>query len=152
MREGSHKASPRIAGGGYIAAVAKPNPLPAAVWLAGTLTLAAGAGLAAVALASVAASPHEVVAWGIGAVLGVWAAIVLGGAVGLFRGRRWARGPVVAAALLHLASAASFAASQPWAWLAAGAAALTLVAALWPSTTAFLGWGPARTRPSSRSL
>lgn len=144
MREGSHKASPRIAEGGYIAAVAKPNRLPASVWVAGVLSVAAGVGLVVVAVGSVAAAPREVVAWGIGVVLGLWAAIVLGGGVGMLRGRRWSRGPVVAAALLHLASAASFAVSQPWAWLGVGAAALTLAAAVWPSTIAFLGWGTDR--------
>lgn len=116
----------------------RQQPVPLLIAAVGS-AIAAG-GLAVMAALSVT-SNHGALSSGIAAVLVVWACIVGAAAWGLVRGRRWARGPVVAAGLLHLASFAGFIASQPLAIVPTALAAVTVYAALRPETTKALGLG-----------
>lgn len=120
-----------------------PSPsAPPSLLVAAGLTGVAAAFFAIMGVGSAVASPTAL-GFGIGAVLLAWAAVLAVAAVGLARRRRWARGPVVAAGALHLASFANFVPSQPWALLGVAVAACTLAAALWPSTTKALRLGGA---------
>ena len=72
---------------------------------------------------------------GVASFLALWGAAVAVVSYFLARGRPWARGPVVAAALIHLASMVSFAANQPWAWAGAAVALATVIATVRPAAT-----------------
>ncbi len=77
----------------------------------------------------------------------VYGAGILAATWGLWRLHIFARGPIVATALLHLAVIFSgvIQAPQPWILLVVALIpAVTVVATLWPSTTAAL-----RARPSA---
>lgn len=97
-----------------------------------------GAGIIGVGIGSIA-SAHAGFSLGIGAILIAYGALVLFGAwLGLKRSR-WARGMIVAPALLHIATAVSFMSSDdtPLRIGATGALVLlvaTVVAAVLPST------------------
>nr|NLI49231.1 hypothetical protein [Propionibacterium sp.] len=120
-----------------------PDPRrPAGMLLAAGLTGLFAAGMVVMGVLSVASHPNPIT-FGIGAVLWLWAAVLAWAARGMALGRRWSRGPVVAAGLLHLASFANFVPSQPLAALPAALAAVTVAGALWPSTTAALRFGRA---------
>lgn len=86
------------------------------------------------------ASGHGGFSWGIAAML-IGYGLALGAAAwGLWRLSLFARGPIVAMALMHLAIATSYLAGPTW-WVGALSACVpiaTLVAVLWPSTTAEL--------------
>ncbi|WP_040160404.1 hypothetical protein [Nigerium massiliense] len=112
----------------------EPAGRPAALVLAAALSAVAAVFLLAMAGASLSAGGGSL-GRGVAAFLALWGLIVGWVSIALFRGRPWARGPVVAAALIHVASMVSFATSQPWAWLGAVVALATVVAAVWPSTT-----------------
>lgn len=110
---------------------------PLSLIVAAILSGLAAAALAIMGVASAASHPSLLSA-GIGAVLLVWAAAVGSASTALYRGRRWSRGLVVAAGLLHAATFANFVPSQPLAVVPATIALVTVVAAVWPSTTAAL--------------
>ena len=110
--------------------------------VAAGLTALFALGMLVMGALSVASHPNPVTA-GIGAVLWLWAGVLTWAARGMALGRRWSRGPVVAAGLLHLASFANFVPNQPLALIPAAVAAATVAGALWPSTTAALRFGPA---------
>lgn len=86
------------------------------------------------------ASGHGGFSWGIAAML-IGYGLALGAAAwGLWRLSLFARGPIVAMALMHLAIATSYLTGPTW-WAGALIACVpiaTLVAVLWPSTTAEL--------------
>ncbi len=108
----------------------------------GQVVAAALSGAAAVFMAVLgvisAATNVSPLSAAVGGVLLLWAAIIGVASLGLYRGRRWSRGPVVAAALLHVASFANFVPSQTLAVIPAAVALATVVAAVWPTTTAAL--------------
>ncbi len=110
---------------------------PWSVRIATALTGLAALALAGIGVATIVARP-DALSVGVAAVLLVWAAVCAVGARGLLRGRAWARGPVVAAGLLHAASCASFVGSQPWAVVPALLAICAVGAAVHPATTRFL--------------
>lgn len=110
--------------------------------LASALTALFGVGMAVMGVLAVASKPNLVTA-GIGGVLWVWAGVLAWAARGMWWGRRWSRGPVVAGGLLHLASFANFAGNQPLALLPAGLALAAVAAAVWPTTTSALHFGAA---------
>jgi hypothetical protein len=58
-----------------------------------------------------------------------------GGAVALWKGSIFGRGPVVAMALLNLVAGYTFTESAPWVWLIVAVSAATVVAAALPSTS-----------------
>jgi len=107
---------------------------PHSLIVAAALTGVAAALMAVMGVLSVLAR-FAALSVGIGAVLVAWALVLAWAAWGLFRGKRWARGPVVAGGLLHLASFANFMPSQPLAAIGAVVAAATVATAVWPSTT-----------------
>lgn len=113
---------------------------PPSVLLAAVLTGLFALGMAVMGVLSVASDPN-LITLGIGLVLGAWAAVLAAAARGMFLGRRWSRGPVVAAGLLHLASFGGFVPSQPLALIPAALGGAAVVAAVWPSTTAALRFG-----------
>ncbi len=115
-----------------------PRARPVPLLVAAGLTAAAAVFMAVVAVESIVANPGALSA-GIAAVLAIWALFLAWASRGMFLGRRWARGPVVAAGLLHVASFANFVGSQPLAVFPALVALVTVVAALRPATTTALG-------------
>ncbi len=117
-----------------------PDARPPSLLLAAAVTALFALGMAVMGVLSVAGNPN-IITLGIGLVLGAWAAVLAWAARGLARGRRWSRGPVVAAGLLHLASFGGFVSTQPWALVPAVLAGLAVAGAVWPSTTAALGFG-----------
>lgn len=129
-----------------------PNSTPIAplsVLVAAGLTAAASVFMIVMGIGSAVANPTAL-GLEIAAVLLAWGAVLAASAIGMARTRRWARGPVVAAGLLHLASFASFVPSQPWALVGVLVAAATVAAALWPSTTRALRLGAAAPDRSRR--
>ncbi|WP_347346946.1 hypothetical protein [Nigerium sp.] len=107
------------------------RPLPLVVAVLGTL---ASAGFLVVVAALTLASGGAA-AGGVAAFLLAWGAVVGVAAVFLWRLRGWARGPVVAAALIHLASMVSFATHQPWAWAGAAVCVAVVAGAVAPAST-----------------
>lgn len=116
---------------------AQPGRRPAGLVVAAALTALFAAGMLGMGVLSVTSHPNGLTV-GIGLVLLLWAAVLGLAAWGFARGRRWARGPVVAGGLLHLASFANFVPSQPLAVIPAALALVTVWAAVLPSTTAAL--------------
>ena len=117
---------------------AQPPVRPLSLLVAAGLTAVAAAFMAVVGVESVLANPGPLSA-GIAAVLALWALFLAWASRGMFLGRRWSRGPVVAAGLLHLASFANFVGSQPLAVIPAAVALVTVGAARRPATTRALG-------------
>jgi uncharacterized membrane protein (DUF2068 family) len=73
-----------------------------------------------------------------------YGALLASAAWGLWRGRRWSRGPTIATQLIHLPVAWSFVGGQTT-WLAlllAAMSVLTLICLLMPSSTALFGGSP----------
>lgn len=102
-----------------------------------------GFGIVGVGIGSVAAA-HAGFSLGIGAVLLAYGALVLFGAWLGVRRNPWARGMIVAPALLHIATAVSFLQSDDTPQVIGASVALillvtTLVAAVLPSTREALG-------------
>lgn len=102
-----------------------------------------GVGIVGVGIASIA-SANAGFSLGIGAVLIAYGALVLFGAWLGFRRNSWARGMIVAPALLHIATAVSFLQSSDTPQVIGAAVALvlllgTVVAAVLPSTREALG-------------
>lgn len=99
--------------------------------------LAAGSAAAIMALAVLSwVSGHGLFGGGVAVMLCIYAAGLLWAAWGLWRMSVFARGPIVATALLHLAVLSGYlTGSLAWVtYLLAVAPVLTLVAVLWPST------------------
>lgn len=111
-----------------------PPRRPASLVLSASLSAAAAVFVFAMAGAALAVG-GSTLGVGVAAFLLLWGLFVAAASWFLLRARPWARGPVVAAALIHLASMVSFGAHQPWAWLGAAIALGTVVAAVWPATT-----------------
>ncbi len=102
-----------------------------------------GVGIVGAGVASMAAA-HAGFSLGIGAVLISYGALVLFGAWLGLRRSAWARGMIVAPALLHIATAVSFIGSDDTPQVVGSAVALvvlvaTVVAAVLPSTREALG-------------
>lgn len=102
-----------------------------------------GFGIIGVGIGSVAAA-NAIFSLGIGAVLLAYGALVLFGAYLGLRRNSWARGLIVAPALLHIATAVSFLQSEDVPQVIGASVALvllvaTVVAAVLPSTRQALG-------------
>ena len=85
-----------------------PSPRPLGLTVAAVTTILFGLfflGMAGLSLAS----GHGAFSGGVALALVLWGLLVGGVGVALLRGARWAMGPVVAAALLHVFSFAQFA-------------------------------------------
>lgn len=82
-------------------------------------------------------SGHGQFSGGVAVMLGIYGVGLLWAAWGLWRMSLFARGPILATALLHLAVLSGYV-TGPDAWVAyllAGVPLVTLVALFWPSTT-----------------
>jgi hypothetical protein len=112
---------------------------PAGLLVAALGTAAMAVLLVVLAVASLA-SGHGSFSGVIGVAVACYGLLLAAAAWGLWRGWGFARGPVIATALLNLATAVSMAAAAPLAWLVAALAAVTLVAAALPATSAGLRW------------
>lgn len=140
------------AGSGYSASVpaSSASERPASLVTAAALTWLAAAFMAAQGVLALTARTGALSA-GVGGVLLGWAAVLAWVGWAFFRGRRWSRGPLVAAALLHLASFAGFVPSQPLALIPAAVALATVVAAVWPSTTRAMHWDDTSSSSADRT-
>lgn len=81
---------------------------------------------------------HGSLSGGVGFALVLWALLVGASAVLLWFRGRWARGPVVAAGLLHAFAFTQLALSAPAAALGAGLGAVAVVGAALPATQEWL--------------
>ena len=114
-----------------------PTRGPASLVAAAALTIAGALVPAVVGVLSLA-SGHGSFSAGIAVALFLWAALVGGVGVALLRRRAWARGPAVAANLLHAFSYGEFALTEPVAVLGSVAALVAVVCAVLPATRAAL--------------
>ncbi|MFP5417262.1 MAG: hypothetical protein ACLGHZ_10405 [Actinomycetes bacterium] len=114
-------------------ALSRPPGLVASV--VATLALALFSLVLAVLSLSVG---HGFFSGGVAVALLVWALMVGAGGALLWRGVGLARGPVVAAGLLHVLAFAQFALTEPWTILGALAGLVATVGAILPSTRAAL--------------
>ncbi|WP_051208602.1 hypothetical protein [Propionicicella superfundia] len=83
-------------------------------------------------------SGHGSFSGGVAAMLAVYGLGLLAAGWGLWRLSIFSRGPVVAAALLHVAVIAGYYLAGPYLWVAIALSLVpigTVVAAVWPSTT-----------------
>ena len=96
--------------------------------LAGLLTLVAATALAVVGIV-VVAQWHGLFSVGVGAMLLLYGLLVLFIGLAALRGRTWASGPVIAAAILHILVVAAIAGqASPWWWAMLLPLAVTAVA------------------------
>lgn len=121
---------------------------PTSVVVAVATTVAVAVFTVGVAALSLAAG-HGVFSVGIAAALILWAALATGSAWLLWHRSGWARGPIVAIGAVHAFAYGQFGFTQGWAWLGSIAAAVSVIAALWPSTTKWLGFQPETDKASS---
>lgn len=91
-------------------------------------------GLAAVALAA----GHGEFSGGVGVALISYGAAMMAGALALWKGSIFGRGPVIAMALVNLVAGYTFTASATWVWLVVAISGITVVAAALPSTSSSL--------------
>lgn len=84
---------------------------------------------------------HGSFSGGVAFALILWALLVGGAGILLWRGHGWARGPVIAAGLLHVLAFGQFALNTPWAVLGAAAGLAAVVGAALPSTRGALSVG-----------
>lgn len=84
------------------------------------------------------AAGHGSLSGGVGLALMLWAFLVGASAVVLWRRGRWARGPVVAAGLLHMFAFSQLALSAPAAVLGAVLGAVAVAGAALPATQEWL--------------
>lgn len=96
-----------------------------------------GLALAGFGVAAVAAG-HGDFSGGVGLALIGYGLISLAAAIAFWRGHMLGRGPVLVTAALNLAAALSFTPTAPLAWAAAAVAAVTVVAAALPTSSASL--------------
>ena len=123
---------PRITG---VPDPSTPRPVGVVVAVVATMALALFTlGMAVLSLAE----GHGSFSGGVGFALVLWGLLVGAGAVLLLRGSRWARGPVVAAGLLHVFAYGQFALDgTPLAWLGALAGLAAAVGLVLPDSTAW---------------
>lgn len=122
-----------------IAAVSESAPTrPVGVLLAALAT--SGLALFSIVMAGLSlAEGHGSFSGGVGLALGLWGLLVGAGAFFLLRGSRWARGPVVAAGLLHVFAYGQLAMNNaPLAWLGAAAGLVAVIGLVLPASTAWL--------------
>ena len=111
---------------------------PLGLTVAVATTIAFAAFFLIMAVLSLSAG-HGTFSGGVAIALILWGALVGTCGVALWRGARWARGPVVAAALLHVFSFAQFAMDgSPVALVGAIAALAIVVGVLHPVSRAWL--------------
>ena len=104
---------------------------------AGVASLALTAFFVVLAMLSLS-SGHGAFSGGVALALMLWGVLVGAGSVLLLRGARWARGPVIAAGLLHAFAFGQFALNNaPLAWLGAAAGVAAVVGLVLPAST---GW------------
>jgi len=96
-----------------------------------------GVAVAGFGIAAVGAG-HGDFSAGVAAALIGYGVIMVVAAVLFWRGSVFGRGPVLATAVLNLAAAVSFAQTAPAAWVAAGVAAVTALAAALPASSSDL--------------
>lgn len=112
------------------------------IWPVGVAVAITGTGLQAATLFGIGMvslfSGHQQFSIAIGAGLAGYAFLLGLSTWWLGRGAVAARGPALAASLVNLITAVSFTGSAPLAWLAAGLAAISVVALALPGTTAGL--------------
>ena len=115
---------------------------PASHRPAGLLVAAGGSLLVGVLLIGLAAAAlavgHGAFSGGVGVALIVYGAAMIAGAVALWRGSIFGRGPVIALALINLVAAYTFTDAAPWVWLLVVISAITVIAAALPSTSSAL--------------
>ncbi|MFT3970299.1 MAG: hypothetical protein QM695_08460 [Micropruina sp.] len=93
-------------------------------------------GLTFVAFAAIsAAAGHGIFSVQIGILLAAYGLILIGAALALWQRRLWARGPVVAFALMAGFGFGEYLLEQPWLWLLAPVCLAAVVGAALPSTT-----------------
>jgi hypothetical protein len=102
--------------------------------VAATGALLVGLALIALAAASLGAG-HGGFSGGVGIALILYGVAMAAGAVALWKGSIFGRGPVIATALLNVVAGYTFTESAPWVWLIVAVSAATVVAAALPSTS-----------------
>lgn len=127
-------------GGGYAGPVPRTSSRPPGLTVAALSTLALAAFFVVMAVLSLA-SGHGAFSTGVALALLLWAVVTAGVGVALWRGARWARGPVVAAGLLHVFAFGQFVPSAPWAALGALAGLAATVGPVLPASRAWLSAG-----------
>ncbi|WP_282005067.1 hypothetical protein [Propioniciclava sinopodophylli] len=111
--------------------------LPPGVLLSAFATLGLALFTLVMAILSLAEG-HGAFSGGVALALMLWGVLVGAGSVLLLRGARWARGPVIAAGLLHAFAFGQFALNNaPLAWLGAAAGVAAVVGLVLPAST---GW------------
>ncbi len=110
-------------------------------------------GLAFLVFAGIsAAGGHGAFSLQIGVLLAAYGLILIGAAVGLWQRRLWARGPVVAFALMAGFGFGEYLLDQPWMWLLVLACLGAVVGVALPSTTrALKERGSSADRPSQQA-
>jgi len=116
---------------------AAPGSRPAGLLSAVAATLALAAFFLVMAALSLS-SGQGALSGGVAGALGVWGLATGAAGWSLLRLRGLARGPVVAAGLLHVLAFGQFTLTAPWAALGALAGLVAVVGAVWPSTRAAL--------------
>ena len=93
-------------------------------------------GLIFIAFAAIsAAAGHGIFSVQIGILLAAYGLVLIGAAVALWQLRLWARGPVVAFALMAGFGFGEYLLEQPWLWLLVPICLTAVVGAALPSTT-----------------
>jgi len=110
---------------------------PAGLLVAAGGSLLVGVLLIGLAVAALAVG-HGAFSGGVGVALIVYGVAMIAGAVALWRGSIFGRGPVIALALINLVAAYTFTDSAPWVWLLVAISGITVVAAALPSTSSAL--------------
>ena len=127
------------------AATLAPVPDPNSRRPPGLVVAAAGSLLVGIALIALAAASlsvgHGSFSGGVGIALVIYGLAMAGGAVALWKGSIFGRGPVVAMSLLNLVASYTFTETAPWVWLIVAVSAATVVAAALPGTSRALRLG-----------
>lgn len=112
----------------------RSSPFPISARVAASLSWLAGAGFVVLAGLS-SGSGHGSVSWEIAALLAGYGLLQAASGWWLWRGSPFARGPVVALALLNAFVAGQYVGGAPAAWLLLVVSVTTVVCAVLPSTT-----------------
>ena len=110
---------------------------PAGQLIAVSGSLVVGVLLIGLAAAAIAAG-HGGFSGGVGIALIIYGVAMIAGALALWRGSIFGRGPVIAMALINLVAGYTFTDSAPWVWLLVVISAITVIAAALPSTSSAL--------------
>ena len=130
-----------VAAAATLAPVPDPNNRrPPGLVIAAAGSLLVGIALIALAAASLSVG-HGSFSGGVGIALIIYGLAMAGGAIALWKGSIFGRGPVVAMALLNLVAGYTFTESAPWVWLIVAVSAATVVAAALPGTSRALHLG-----------